>query len=157
MQWVKRSFLLVKNHLQPLPRNFKKNEDKINDPSIRLLKKDIFKIQRRPINEKQIYRINSMPLLRPFLPSLARNWNSKMGISLNQWRSSIGCFFFKIKCSVFLHFPHPTSKLRKKEQCVDIRHFMMFFTLLVVCGCIEKNPGPTHEVSLGFTKPLRLT
>ena len=132
----------------------------IND-SFRFLKKDVLKISYKWEPNLPYQFITALPFL-PFV----RNWNPKMGISLNQWRSSIGSFFLKTKCNAFLHFPHPTSKLKKKEQCIDIRHFMMFFTLLVVCGCIEKNPGPTHEVSFGlyqafainlnFTKVVRL-
>ena len=76
-----------------------------------------------------------------------------MGVDTNQWRVSIGCFCPHLKIKVTPYFSSQTRA--RKGQCVDIRHFMLFFTLLVVCGCIEKNPGPQFKVRQ--TDDLRLT
>ena len=69
-----------------------------------------------------------------------------MGIDINQWRCAIGCFCPRQSHELF-HIS-PSLKNNTQKEHFDLRHFMLFFTLLVIYGCIEKNPGPVTNVSV---------
>ena len=62
-----------------------------------------------------------------------------MGIDISQWRAAIGRFrHYGIKKDF-------CSNSEQQQEHFDVRHFLHFFTLLIVLGSIESNPGPRNE------------
>ena len=73
-----------------------------------------------------------------------------MGISIEQWRCKIGCFSQPKKCTtrVNVNNVHLTSGLKS-----GLRLVICLAAILILCGDVEQNPGPSTDGARRKTPP----
>ena len=72
-----------------------------------------------------------------------------MGISIEQWRSKIGCFGQpnKSKPRFIVLVVHLSI-----GQKSGLRVAICLAAILIICGDVEQNPGPTNSLTDGTTR-----
>ena len=64
-----------------------------------------------------------------------------MGISIEQWRSKIGCFSQPKKCKTRL----PVLVVQLNTEFKNgLRLIVCLAAILILCGDVEQNPGPSE-------------